>query len=202
MDFLFDIGNVILEVDFHTSLRRILPAGADANAVIGRLLVRKDELESGRMEDAEFLDWAVASVGGGVTRDEFVAAWLDIFRPVRAMWRTIAALAGAGHRLILFSNTNELHASSAFGRYPVFGSFAGAVYSHRVGVMKPHEEIYRHAVENFGLVPERTIYVDDLPENVATGRRLGFRCWQYDAAGHAEFEAWLDGEMRALAAGG
>ena len=40
---LFDIGNVILEVDFHSSLRRLLPAGTNARAVLEQLLARKDD---------------------------------------------------------------------------------------------------------------------------------------------------------------
>jgi len=197
MDFLFDIGNVILEVDFHSALRRILPPDADSTAIMELLLARKDELEAGRIDSEDFLAWAATTVATGLSRAEFVAAWLDVFRPIEPMWHTIDALAGAGHRLILFSNTNDLHAANAFARFPVFRRFHGAVYSHLVGAMKPEDTIYQHAISRFGLTPAATFYIDDLAENIATGRRLGFRCWQYDAKHHPPFAAWLARELAA-----
>jgi putative hydrolase of the HAD superfamily len=65
------------------------------------------------------------------------------------------------------------------------------VLSYQVGAIKPEEAIYRHAIEHHGLRPEETRYIDDLPANIATGERLGFRCWQYELQDHASFEAWL-----------
>ena len=197
MDFLFDIGNVILEVDFHTPLRRLLPSAANRDALIEILLTRKDELEAGRIATDEFLTWAIATAAPGWSVAQFTAAWLDVFRPIEPMAQTIAALAAAGHRLILFSNTNDLHASHAFARFPVFQHFHGAVYSHLVGAMKPDEAIYQHAIDRFSLTPADTLYIDDLAANIATGRRLGFRCWQYDFTDHSSFAAWLAAELAA-----
>lgn len=189
--FLFDIGNVILEVDFHSSLRRILPADSNEDQIMALLLTRKDELESGRIDNDHFIDWALSVVNPRLPRQTFIDAWVDVFRPVDPMWQTIDTLADAGHRLILFSNTNDLHVTHSFARYPVFGRFHDAVYSHLVGAMKPDETIYQHAINRFSLDPGNTFYIDDLPDNIATGRRLGFRCWQYDHNDHKSFARWL-----------
>ena len=190
---LFDIGDVLLKVDFLASLSRIFPdPPADLPARFAKVLEHKDELETGRMAPDAFLDEAIETLGFAGPREEFLAAWLDVFEPIMPMWRTVADLSAAGHRLILFSNTNALHMDDALRRYaPLFRHFPEAVFSHKVGSMKPDEPMYRHAIETFGLDPARTLYIDDLPENIATGKRLGFRSWQYDAARHDEFLGWL-----------
>jgi putative hydrolase of the HAD superfamily len=191
--FLFDIGNVLLHVDFETSLRRLFPnPPPDLPLRFARLLKHKDELETGRTSPEAFLDKAVEILGFSGSREEFLTAWLDVFAPNEPMWRTVEELSGAGHRLILFSNTNALHMDDALKRYePVFSHFPEAVFSHEVGSMKPDEPIYRHAIEALGLVPEQTIYIDDLAENIESGRRFGFRVWRYDPARHEEFLDWL-----------
>ena len=63
--------------------------------------------------------------------------------------------------------------------------FPEAVLSYQTGFVKPEPEIYHHAIREHGLVPEETLYIDDLPQNIATGRDLGFRTWQYDMKDHA-----------------
>ena len=193
MTFLFDIGNVLLHVDFDRSLERLLPSPpADLTRRMQRVIAAKDELEAGRIESGPFIDRTMALLGFDGPRERFVAAWCDVFRPVPAMWDCVEQLASAGHRLILFSNTNDIHMDYALARYPVFGHFTEAVFSHRVGAMKPDHRIYRHAIESHGLEPAATIYIDDLPENVDAGRRFGWHCWQYDHGRHDAFLRWLD----------
>jgi putative hydrolase of the HAD superfamily len=196
MTFLFDIGNVLLRVDFDRAVRRLLPnPPADLDARFARLLVHKDELESGRLAPGPFIDDAIRMLDFRGPRNEFIAAWCDVFDPIKPMWQLVEQLATAGHRLILFSNTNDLHMDDAMVRYEVFRHFPEAVFSHRVGALKPDEPIYRHAIDRHQLDPAGTIYIDDLPANIATGQQLGFRAWQYSAAAHPAFLAWLDRQL-------
>ena len=195
--FLFDIGNVLLHVDFGASLPRLFPAPPAALPLrFTRVMARKDELESGRMASQDFLDEAIAALGYAGPRENFLNAWLDIFEPNQPMWRTVEELSAAGHRLILFSNTNDLHMNDVLHRFqPLFRHFPEAVYSYKVGSMKPDDPIYQHAIETHHLTPDRTIYIDDLPENIATGKRFGFRSWQYEAAKHQDFIGWLETQL-------
>ena len=197
MTFLFDIGRVLLDFDFESSLSRLLPAGiADPAGRLGRLLERKDEFETGGIAVETYTAWALGVLGSDATPAEFRHAWRRIFTPNEPMWRCVRKLASEGHRLILFSNINGIHCPWIFGNYPEFSLFHGAVLSFETGFIKPHPEIYRHAISRHGLVPGDTLYIDDLPQNIATGRELGFRCWQYDLKNHAAFDAWLADNLK------
>jgi glucose-1-phosphatase len=198
MTFLFDIGRVLLDFDFETSLARLLPADVlDGPDRLRRLIDRKDEFESGVIETEAYVSWALETLGSVATPLQFRDAWQRIFTPVEPMWACVRRLSDEGHRMILFSNTNGIHTPWIFETYPGFSLFHGAVLSHQTGFVKPQPEIYEHAIALHGLDPARTLYIDDLPQNIEAGRRFGFRCWQYELANHAAFEDWLAAEMAA-----
>lgn len=192
MDFLVDIGNVLLSFDFEASLSRLLAPGCDdAAARMARLLERKDAFESGLVETSAYIAEACGFLGFGGPEEEFRAAWCGIFEPVMPMWELVAQLAAAGHRLILFSNINALHLPFILETYPVFGHFHGAIYSFQVGAIKPAVPIYQAAIDRYRLVPQETIYIDDAPANIAAGASLGFQAFQYDFRDHPALVSWL-----------
>jgi glucose-1-phosphatase len=192
MTFLFDLGRVLLDFDFEPSLARLLPAGIpDAEERIAKLLERKDEFEAGKIDVESYVNWALGVLQSHATPAEFCHAWQQIFTPNEPMWRCIRQLASDGHRLIIFSNINGIHHPWVFEKFPEFSLFHGAVLSHETGFIKPQPEIYQYAIERYGLIPEETPYIDDLPQNIAAGRELGFPCWQYDLRNHGGFERWL-----------
>ncbi|MGJ8725223.1 MAG: HAD family hydrolase [Roseibacillus sp.] len=190
---LVDIGNVILHVDFKTSLRRLVPPElADPVGRIYSLLEKKDDFEAGKVSDQDFVTWASGKLQFEGSGEEFVAAWNDIFSPNMPMWETLRDLKSRGFQLILFSNTNQMHADFFLKEYAeVFDLFEGQVFSHQAGAVKPDPAIYHHAFEKYDLVPEDTLYFDDLPENITTGLQLGLKAWRYRADSHEALTKWL-----------
>lgn len=192
MTFLYDIGRVLLDFDFEASIANLFPPGTnDVRERIQRMLARKDEFESGKLDVGTYTHWALEVLETSATPEEFHHAWRNIFTPNEPMWRRVRQLSAAGHRLILFSNINGIHVPWIYEEFPEFALFDDAVMSFQTGFIKPDPEIYRHAIAQHNLVPAETLYIDDLPENIATGRALGFQTWQYDLRDHAAFEQWL-----------
>lgn len=192
MNFLFDIGRVLLDFDFETSLTRLLPADAiDPSERLKRLIERKDEFETGKIDVLSYTEWALQVLDCQATHEDFHHAWQQIFTRNEPMWKCVKKLAADGHRLILFSNINGIHWPWITVEFPGFEVFQGAVLSYETGFIKPQQEIYHHAIKAYDLIPEQTLYIDDLPQNIATGIALGFRCHQYDLHQHAAFEEWL-----------
>ena len=59
-------------------------------------------------------------------------------------------------------------------RYGVGSLVHGACASYQVGAIKPTTAIYRKAESMFGLDPAATVFIDDLPPNVAAARDCGW----------------------------
>ena len=196
MTFLFDIGNVLLHVDFDHSLGLLFPdPPADLPQRLELAMSFKDELETGRVPAQAFLDRTSEILGYHGPRERFLQAWCEVFEPIEPMWRCVDQLAADGHRLVLFSNTNGIHMDYALAEYDVFRHFPDAVFSHLIGAMKPDAAFYQHAIDTLGIDPASTIYIDDLPENIATGRRFGLQCWQYHHKEHDAFLGWLEPQI-------
>ena len=198
-DFLFDIGKVLLDFDFETSLSQLLPPDhAAPHAALAKLLEKKDDFEAGRISTMDYTDWALDTLESEATPDQFHRAWQEIFTPNLPMWEAVRSLRADGHRLILFSNTNAIHCPYIFDAYPEFSLFHGAVMSFEAGSIKPEPEICRHAIEKYSLNPAETLYIDDLPANIAAGKDFGFIAHPYDLQNHQAFEQWLAKHLSSL----
>lgn len=196
--FLFDIGNVLVHFDFAPAVRRLAEmSGATADAVKSLLAPIKEDHESGRLDDDDFITQGIARIGFGGSRAEFAEIWSDIFTPNTPMTALVDRLSGR-HRLYLFSNTSGLHKDWFMQRFDVFSRFGGGVFSHEVRCMKPDEAFYRAAIGQFGLDPAQTFYIDDLAENIAAGAQFGFVTHHYDPGRHPELEAGVERWLAAV----
>jgi len=182
---LFDIGNVILPFDFGPALARLRGRSKIAEPAAWRKFeALKIAYESGQLDRAGFLAAVRHTVGFAGEESDFASIWSDIFTPNPAMEAFIEAQAAAGRPLYLLSNTNDLHVEYFTARFPIFGRFGGAVYSHEEKLCKPDPAIFRVAIERFGLQPADTLYLDDLAPNIAAARELGFQTLLYDWRQH------------------
>jgi len=191
MTFLFDIGNVLLKLHFERFHQVIL--GAPDAPLPDALALLKDPYETGAITDQEFVSQSLEILQSKINAPQFIAAWEDIFSLNEPMWQVVRALKNEGHRLILFSNTNAIHARAFLREHQEFALFDHHHFSQEVGAIKPHDDFYTKAVEHYQLIPAETLYLDDLPENIATGKRLGFKSWQYDLNDHPACLTWLSG---------
>jgi len=182
--FIFDIGNVLLPFDFNRALQRIQ---ARTRLPLSHLAASYHPLqntyESGQITLTQFVERSIALTEFEGTPPEFIAAWQEIFDENPAMFALVERLHGH-YPLYLLSNTSDLHADYFEAQYPVFSSFSDAVYSYRVGCMKPEPAIYEIAARQFGVEPGETVFIDDLPANVAAAREYGFHAIQYDHRQH------------------
>lgn len=189
MTFLFDIGNVLLKLHFENFYQKIL--GAPDATVPANLQYLMDQVEIGTINDEEFVTRSAALFGNHITPEVFTEAWQNIFSLNHPMWEVVKKLHADNHRLILFSNTNGVHTTDFLARYPDFTFFHHHHFSQEVGSAKPYPEFYHAAVDNYQLDPSETIYLDDLADNISTGKKFGFHSWQYDFNDHETCLKWL-----------
>tara|TARA_R110002096_G_scaffold228601_4_gene418096 strand:+ start:203 stop:799 length:597 start_codon:yes stop_codon:yes gene_type:complete len=186
--FLFDVGNVIIKFDFRKAARSIEPfCKVTAEEALERVAKLTPLLELGQLSPDEFIAKATGEVGFSGSSEFFRASFEDIFELNQPIADFIKAQKSAGARLYLLSNTNGIHVPFFESTYPVFDLFDGKAYSHEIGAMKPDPEIYRAAIASLNLIPENTIYVDDLAANCEAGRKAGFLTIEYHADDHELF---------------
>ena len=184
---LMDIGNVLLKVDISGVSSSLLAHGASLRQESSRdLYALALKYEEGALSSETFLEQACQLTGlcYPSQRDLLKQAWNAVFpddSPIPLTIDTCRMLKNRGIRLVLFSNTNELHVNYMGTNYPELKNiFDEAIYSHIVGAEKPAPPMYLEARNVLGLDPARTLYFDDRPENIQAGRDFGFQAHVFD----------------------
>jgi putative hydrolase of the HAD superfamily len=173
----FDFGRVVGFFDHRlTTLRLAAHSTLSADAIHGLLFggPLEDTYESGRLSSAEFLRQVKDCCRVGCSEEMIAAAWADIFWPNEDVIRLLPGLK-RHYRLLLGSNTNELHARQFCRQFEeVFAHFDALVLSHEVGARKPEASFFEHCRRLAACAPAECLFIDDLPANVLGARACGW----------------------------
>ncbi|KZN30165.1 hypothetical protein N480_04240 [Pseudoalteromonas luteoviolacea S2607] len=72
--------------------------------------------------------------------------------------------------------------------YQFWPLFEGAIVSADLGVLKPQPAIYDALLTQFSLNANETVFIDDMPHNVAGAKTMGIEAIQFEDAGQCEDE--------------
>lgn len=174
---LFDLGRVVIDVDFSKTLACwAAHAGCEPAAIAARFV--RDQAyrdhETGKLSDEAYFGCLRASLGVALTDAQFLEGWNAIF--AGEMPEIDGLLARAGRRLPLyaFSNTNRPHVAHFSIAYAnVLRHFRQVYLSSSIGLRKPDRAAYDHVIGAIGLPASRIVFFDDLAENVEGARACG-----------------------------
>ena len=173
---IFDLGGVILPLDYERGYAAIAPAcGLPVEEIPRRIAATGliEPFETGRIGGREFARRIGEALGLKLTYEEFCKVWSAIFPPETLIREELFAELAGLYRLLLLSNTNEIHFEYIRKNYGFVRYFDDFVVSYEVGAMKPAPEIYRAAIRAAGCAPQECFFTDDVPENVEAARRHG-----------------------------
>ena len=179
---LFDLGRVVLDIDFSRVLHCWARHAGCEPTQLGRRFLR-DELycrhEKGEISDAAFFAGLRSSLGIEISDTQFIEGWNAIFVGVKPGIDQLLARAATRLPLYAFSNTNAPHVAHFSGQYAeVLGHFRQIFLSSTIGLRKPDAEAYDHVVQAIGVPAERIVFFDDLDENIRGARQRGLRAVQ------------------------
>ena len=182
---IFDLGGVLLNIDYSLTEKAFIDAGVTDFANLYSQMAQTDlfdRLETGKIPGDEFVEAMQKASATPLTRDQVLTCWnamlLDF--PVRRL-QLLQQLA-LYYDLFLLSNTNEIHERTfndilmkSHGIPSIGVFFDRAYFSHKVGLRKPSKEIFELVLSENGLKPEQTLFIDDSPQHIATAQSLGIQ---------------------------
>jgi len=181
---IFDLGDVIIPINPGlTALSFARLSGLTVEQV--QILFREHQVfqqfETGLVDDTGFRDHVRKILNNADWADEVIdEAWntLLLELPLERI-RRIQELKGR-YRLFLLSNTSSIHIREVnkklkklTGLPTLHELFEKVYYSFEINLMKPSPDIYRHVLEDAGLVAEETVFLDDNAANIQAAATQG-----------------------------
>jgi HAD superfamily hydrolase (TIGR01509 family) len=174
----FDLGKVLLDFDYGIATRK-LAAHSRVSADAVRAAIDQSPLlyayETGRLTCDDFYSEVCRATGYRAPMDVFSASFSDIFTPIEPMVELHSRLRRRGVPTFIFSNTNPIAIGHIRRQFPFFAGFDGYVLSYEHRSMKPEPGLYEQVERTTKKTESQILYIDDRPENIETGRALG---WQ------------------------
>lgn len=176
---LFDLGGVIVEIDFNRAFA-IWGAYSGVPAAIIKSRFSFDACyeahERGQMTANAYFNSLRTSLGIRMSDEQFRDGWNAIFvgeiPGVAALLRRAKALVP----IYVFSNSNPTHYAYWAREYAdILGHFRKIFVSCRLGRRKPEAEAFALVSSKIGVPLENILFFDDTNENVESARRLGMR---------------------------
>ena len=173
----FDLGNVVIPWERTHALARFV----DDPAEVRRLADDVFDLEANvHLDRGASLEEVRAIVearhpGHGWVIDGYVEHFRhSLGEVVTGTEALIDELLDAGVRCVGLSNWSAICFDGVPEAYPVLQRLEGVVISGQEGVCKPDVEIYRRCERRFGFPPDRALFFDDSPANVAGALDAGW----------------------------
>lgn len=179
---IFDLGNVIVPFEFTRGYTQMATFCRYPAAEIPKRIRSSDlvtRFESGQMDARSFVAELSGILELDITYEAFCDVWMSIFLPEPLVPKSLLQELGQTHRLLLLSNTNEIHFPMLRAAYPMLDRFDDCVLSYEVGALKPSARIYREAIARAQCRPQECFFTDDIADYVDAARQHGMDAVQF-----------------------
>jgi putative hydrolase of the HAD superfamily len=199
--FVFDFGGVLFRWQPHEIVASALPELVRSRAAADRLVVEIFQgfdgdwgaFDRGVLSPAELSERIARRTGLGVVQaraviDAVPAALTPIAGTVDLLERLHPRQRVRGRGLYYLSNMPEPYAQHLEATHGFLSLFERGVFSARVRLIKPEAAIFKHAAEWLGIEPADSLFIDDMPRNVAAARAAGWQALLFENPADCECE--------------
>ncbi len=189
---IFDLGNTLVYFDFSYFYNGIAEREKKLSALKFRKYIFDNKLDvklmSGRISHREFFRKMKRKFDLKIGYNDFIYFYSDIFWVNPNMKRFLEKISRIKkYRLFLLSNTDSPHITFIDNNFPFVKLLRKRVLSYKVKMAKPQKKIFKYTLEKFKLIPEETVLVDDMKDNVLSAQSLGIKTIHYN--NHKKFTA-------------
>lgn len=182
---IFDYGGVIINIDFNLTIDAFKKLGFENieeeifKAKGSDILLK---MEQGLLSHDEFFEEIREISKLKLSNNEIRFAWNALLLDMPIKRIQVLERLKLNFRTFLLSNTNSIHyiqyreqLENMYGYSHFNLLFEKAWFSFELGLTKPNEDIFRFVINDAGIVPDQTLYIDDLITNVEAATQTGMR---------------------------
>lgn len=181
---IFDFGNVFLNLDLEKAIQDTFEL-LEIESLSDELLSFNYLYEQGLITTEEFLEFYQDNFPK-LSKQDLIHLWNSMLKdlPQHRLTFIQKLAADKNYKLILLSNTNELHIDWVKENIPTYETFKNcfdAFYlSHEIGLRKPDKAVFEFILSNNQIVAKDCLFIDDTKEHIIGASKLGIHTWNID----------------------
>lgn len=178
---IFDFGNIFINLDIEGAIKHAFEK-FNIYSFSEELLAFNSLYEQGLISTDEFIEFYIENFPE-LTEDELIDIWNFILKdfPKHRLEFLQQLKNNLEYKLILLSNTNELHINwikNNVSFYEDFKNCFDAFYlSHEINLRKPNNDIFEYVLNKNNLNAEDCLFVDDNEANCEAAKAVGIKTW-------------------------
>lgn len=180
---IFDVGKVLVEFDWQGYLRSYGFPEEKYEKIADAVFRSKvwDERDRGLYDEEEYLRQFIAQAPEYADDiREVMRRSPETIRHYDYAQAWVKYLKSQGYHLYILSNYSRYMLDHTMKtEMPFLKYMDGAVFSCEVNEMKPEPAIYRKLLKTYGLDPEKSVFLDDRPENCKGAEAVGIHAIQF-----------------------
>jgi putative hydrolase of the HAD superfamily len=183
MILVFDLGNVLMKFEMHDFLMNALKDKTVVDEVYETIFKSKEWLllDQGMINIEDAFEIFKERKPHLVKEIKFTFDnWMDQLEPIEKNTAYLRVLKEMGYSLYFLSNYHEISSAYCFEKFDFFKLFDGGVWSHAVKINKPDRRIYEILLEQYNLLAEECLFIDDMEENCEVARNIGMNAICYN----------------------
>jgi putative hydrolase of the HAD superfamily len=181
----FDIGRVLLDyqpVKFLQNIGLKMEEGRYLNEIIFKNDIWL-QLDRGMITLDEAIEaYTVLAPLHKEKISQIMHTWPQMLTLIEGTSELLSELTAKGYAVYLLSNFQEDGFKQIYDKYSFVKEAHGSVISYEIMLLKPEKEIYLHLLEKYKLMPEETVFIDDMKENVDAAKALGIQGIIFESA--------------------
>lgn len=177
---IFDFGDIFVNLNVQKCQDAFRDLGL--NEWNADLDSKNEQYEKGLLTEDEFLK-AIQHYIPTATLGEIKTAWNAIIGDFPEERLEFLQLLSQKYRLFLLTNTDKTHIQHfedlvGVSFYSAFYQcFEKVFFSYELHMRKPDTVLFTKIINNFGLSPKKTLFVDDKSENTLAAQAVGLHVW-------------------------
>lgn len=187
---ILDLGRVILDIHLEKTITAFkefgIPEIHDLDIVFSRYKFFY-QFEVGSISPQQFISEIRKTTGNNLPDHIIADAWnAMIGRFINGSIDTIIKLKSK-YRMFLLSNTNAMHEEVYNNRLKedhgienLSELFEKVYYSHTIHLSKPDPKIFEYVLKDSNLIPEETLFVDDILIHTENASKLGIHTFHLE----------------------
>ncbi len=186
----FDVGNVLVRYDPSFIIAKSFPGHPDHESLVEGIFKHQTwlDLNLGLVTESQALQEYQSRLNLEIELLQQMALHTkESLVPLPGSFELLRQLSMHYDMYALTDNTHDIMAYLQ-DRYDFWPIFKGIVVSAVVGHLKPSKEIYHHLLSTYDLVPEETLFLDDMPRNIEGAKQMGMQAILFESAEQAIIE--------------